>query len=148
MRNLKILAAGCVLGALAYLAAPRPVAAQTPYLHALSDLRTARDYIQSDHRPHFEHDRNVAVQQINNAIDQVKHAAWDDGKQTKYAPPTHPDTDPWHPLREAVRWLDEAKKRLLEGVDRPENAGLRERAVSYVDQARQTVLDLIQREGH
>jgi len=148
MRNLKVLAAACALGVLGYLAAPSPATAQEPhYLVALSDLRTARDYIQSDHRHEFEHERHHAVDEINKAIDEIKHAAWDDGKQTRYAPPPHPDSDPWHPMREAVRWLDQARGHVAQGIDRPENGGLRERAVLHVDEARRSLWDAIERQG-
>src|SRR5579863_9749366 len=130
-------AAACALAAVVCFAGARRVQAQEPrYLLALSDLRTARDYIQSDHRHEFEHERHVAVDEINKSIDEIKHAAWDDGKNTKWAPPAHPDTDPWHPMREAVNWIDSARRDVTTGYDRPENQGLRERAVLHIDQAR------------
>ena len=141
--------AACVLAAGVLFSAPVPSLAQGPrYLVALSDLRTARDYIQSDHRHEFEHERHHAVDEINKAIDEVKHAAWDDGKQTKYAPPPHPDSDPWHPMREAVRWLDEAQQHVSEGPDRPENSGLRERAVLHIEEARHSIREVIRLQAH
>ncbi len=149
MRKLKGLAiVACVLAAGVMLSAGIPAQAQEPhYLVALSDLRTARDYIQSDHRHEFEHERHHAVDEINKAIDEIKHAAWDDGKQTKYAPPPHPDSDPWHPMREAIRWLDEAHQRVTEGYDRPENGGLRERAILHIDEARHSIGEVIRLQG-
>jgi hypothetical protein len=147
MRVLKgIAAVACTLAAVVYFASP--ARAQEPhYLEALSDLRTARDYIQSDHRHDFDHERRHAVDEINKAIDEIKHAAWDDGKQTKYAPPPHPDTDPWQPMREGVRWLDAAKGHVMQGYDRPGNQGLRERAVVHIDEARRALWDVIQVQG-
>jgi hypothetical protein len=149
MRLFKILPAAGTLAVAVYLCAAAPVRAQEPhYLHALSNLRTARDYIQSDHRHEFGGERHHAVDEINKAIDEIKHAAWDDGKQTKYAPPPHPDTDPWHPMREAVRWLDAAHGDVAQGVDRPENHGLRDRALIHIDEARQTLWNVIQMQAH
>jgi hypothetical protein len=150
MRKMKVLAA--VLSAFAaaiVLTTAAPAQAQGPrYLVALSDLRTARDYIQSDHRHEFGSERHHAVDEINKAIDEIKHAAWDDGKQTKYAPPAHPDSDPWHPMRESMRWLDEARGHVMEGPDRPENAGLRDRAVIHIDEARHSIDEVIRLQAH
>jgi len=144
-----IAAAGCALAAVVFLAGGMKAQAQGPrYLVALSDLRTARDYIESDHREAFEHERHHAVDAINKAIEEIKRAAWDDGKQTKYAPPAHPDTDPWHPMREAVHFIDEARAHVMEGYDRPENQGLRERAVEHMDEARRALWDVIQMQRH
>jgi hypothetical protein len=145
----RVIAAVCALAAMVFLAGATQAQAQGPrYLLALSDLRTARDYIQSDHRHDFEHERHHAVDEINKAIDEIKHAAWDDGKQTKYAPPPHPDSDPWHPMREGVHWLDDARAHVMEGPDQPANQGLRERAAMHIDEARQALWNVIQREGH
>jgi hypothetical protein len=146
MRSLKgLMAVACALAAAVYFAAATPAHAQEPhYLHALSDLRTARDYIQSDHRHEFGHERHLAVDEINKAIDEIKHAAWDDGKNTKWAPPAQPDTDPWHPMHEAVNSLDSARRDVMQGVDRPENNGLRDRATMHIDEARRTLHDVIQ----
>jgi hypothetical protein len=148
MRNLKSAAAWiCALAAIIFIAAP--IRAQEPhYLHALSDLRTARDYIQSDHRHDFDHERHHAVDEINKAIDEIKHAAWDDGRQTKYAPPAQPDTDPWHPMREGVRFLDAARGDVAQGVDQAGNAGLRDRAIMHIDEAKRALWDVIQRSAH
>jgi len=150
MKSLKaLMTAACALAAVAYVAAATPAQAQEPhYLHALSDLRTARDYIQSDHRPEFGHERHVAVDEINKAIDEIKHAAWDDGKNTNWAPPAHPDTDPWHPMHEAVNWLDRARGDVAQGVDRPENHGLRDRATMHIDEARHMLWDVIHASAH
>ena len=145
MRSLKALsAAACALAAVVYFAAATPAPAQEPhYLRGLSDLRTARDYIQSDHRHEFDHERHHAVDEINKAIDEIKHAAWDDGRNTKCAPPAQPDTDPWHPMREAVNWLDAGRRDVSQGVDRPENQGLRDRALMHIDDARRTLWDVV-----
>jgi hypothetical protein len=149
MRNWKPFATvGSALAVCLYVIVGVGSQAQEPhYLQALSELRTARDYIQSDHRHDFDHDRHHAVDEINKAIDEIKHAAWDDGKNTKWAPPTQPDTDPWHPMREGIRWLDAARGDVMQGVDRSNNQGLRERAVMHIDEARHNLSDVIQREA-
>ena len=141
MRILRSLAAAvCALATLAVLATAAPAQAQEPhYLQALSELRTARDYIQFDHRPGWGPQRHEAVEEINKAIDEIKHAAWDDGKNTQFAPPAPGVTDPWAPMHEAIRHLDSAMDRTKQGVDRPENTGLRDRAVKHIYEAHQIV---------
>jgi hypothetical protein len=150
MRILKrIGAAACALMALAFLAAATPAQAQEPhYLHALSDLRTARDYIEFDHRPMFKGERHHAVDEINKAIEEIKHAAWDDGKNTQFAPPAQGVTDPWAPLHQAIHWLDEAHARVSEGVDQPANHGLRDRAIFHIDEARHTLHAVVDAQRH
>ena len=62
--------AASLLAAVVYFAGAARVQAQEPrYLLALSDLRTARDYIKSDHRHEFEHERHFAVDEINKAME-------------------------------------------------------------------------------
>jgi hypothetical protein len=134
----------CVMATLAFLTAATPAQAQEPhYLHALSDLRTARDYIQFDHREGFGRQRHEAVEEINKAIEEIKHAAWDDGKQTRFAPPAQGVTDPWAPLHEAVKWLDHARDDARQGIDLPQNTGLRDRALGHIAAAHQIIVDVM-----
>ena len=136
MRILKSLSVTlCALLALGMLATATPAQAQEPhYLHALSDLRTARDYIQFDHGQ-FNGERRHAVDEINKAIEEVKHAAWDDGKNTQFAPPAQGVTSDWAPIHHALDWLFRAKADVAQGVDTPQNAGLRDRALFHISEA-------------
>jgi type VI protein secretion system component VasF len=145
MRTVKsLMAAVCALMALAFFATATPATAQEPhYLQALSDLRTARDYIQFD-QGRFKGGRRHAVDEINKAIEEIKHAAWDDGKNTQFAPPAQGVTTGWAPLRQAAKWLHQAKGHVAEGVDTPQNAGLRDRAMLHVDEAQRTIYSLVQ----
>jgi|HubBroStandDraft_2_1064218.scaffolds.fasta_scaffold260478_2 hypothetical protein len=148
MRVLKSM--GLAIGGLltiAFLTMASPVQAQEPhYLQALSELRTARDYIQFDHREGFGPQRHEAVEEIDKAIAEIKHAAWDDGKQTKFAPPAQGVTDPWAPMHEAIKHLDSAMDHVKHGVDQPENAGLRDRAIQHAWAAHQIIEGVLQ--GH
>jgi hypothetical protein len=77
-----------VLAAAGVLAAAAPVAsqAQVPgphpaYLHALSDLRAARHYLADGWAwGPVRHDDDMAIHEIDKAIDEIKHASIDDGK--------------------------------------------------------------------
>jgi hypothetical protein len=155
MRILKSLGvAVCGLTALALFATASPAGAQpgqpynSPhYLEGLTDLRTARDYIQSDHRPQFDGQRHQALDEINKAIEEIKHAAWDNGTNTKYAPPAAAVTDPWQPMRMASNWLAEALKQINDIPDQ-QNQGLQARATRHIRGARNYVDTVIQMAGH
>jgi hypothetical protein len=155
MRILKSLGAVvCGLTALALFATVSPARAQpgqpynSPhYLEGLTDLRTARDYIQSDHRPQFDGQRHQALDEINKAIEEIKHAAWDNGTNTKFAPPAAAVTDPWKPMRMASNWLAEALKQINDIPDQ-QNRGLQQRATQHIAEARRAVDTVIQMAGH
>jgi len=89
MRILKLLpSAALALLALVFLAPATSAHAQGPaYLHALSDLRSARAYLQYDTRPAYAGVRDRAIEQIDKAINDVKTAAMDDGKNPWHTPP-------------------------------------------------------------
>jgi hypothetical protein len=132
--------------ALALFATATPVQGQGPgYLGALTSLRTARDYIQSDHRHDMDGKRHHAVDEINKAIAEIKHAAWDDGVSTKYAPPAAGVTDPWQPMKMAANWLGEAIKQVDNGPDpNPANRDYQVRATEHINEARRTIGSLLQ----
>jgi hypothetical protein len=137
MRTLKplILAASALLTLLLFVPAT-PAKAQMPaYLHALSDLRTARAYLQMDMRPEGQHARAHAVDEISRAIDDIKVAAGDDGKNPWHTPAPQSGGNPGWPVHSAVRLLREARGDVDHGHDMPENHGLRERSVDHIDHA-------------
>ena len=136
MRVLKSLGATvCALIAIAVFTTATPAQGQEPqYLRALSELRTARDYIQFD-RGQFNDERHRAVDEIGKAIVEIKHAAWDDGQNNQFAPPDQGVTTAWAPIHQSIHWLAEAKGHLSAGADLPQNAGLRERAIFHVSEA-------------
>jgi hypothetical protein len=138
MRISKILMAmACALTAVVVFATATPSQAQNEphYLQALSELRTARDYIQFDKGGPYAKERKTAVEEINKAIDEIKHAAWDDGKNTQFAPPAQGVTTGWAPIHQAEKWLSAAKGHASQGVDIPQNQGLRERILYHINAA-------------
>jgi hypothetical protein len=144
MRILKSLAAAsCAAVAAVMFLTAAPVQAQEPhYLHALSDLRTARDYINFDKRDMYRNERKQANEEIDAAIAEIKHAAWDDGKNTRFAPPSGV-IDPWMPLHSALDALHKSHQSVEAGVDTPENTGLRSRALQHIEHAESIVSRVI-----
>lgn len=152
MKTIKrLVAPGCVLAAgLIFAHATRANAQQEPhYLHALSELRTARDYIQydQDHNRGHGKEAHQAIDEINKAIDEIKHAAWDDGKNTQFAPPGLGAANTWAPIHYAFNALEAAKNDVQRGVDPPQNIGLRDRAAHHIAVAVQMMRNLMDMQG-
>jgi len=141
MRIFKSLAAAAfALLTFAFLMPATPAHAQSPaYLHALSDLRQARGWLESDSRPAMAAERRHAIEEINHAIDEVKKAATDDGKNDHFTPPPQSAGNPSAPLHSALTLLDEAHGDIARGHDRPENLDLQARALQHIDEARHSV---------
>jgi hypothetical protein len=121
---------GCV-------AAPPPAPAHHPaYLHSLSDLRAARWLI--EHRPGDyaqSSDELEAVRQIDAAINDIKKAAIDDGRNTADHPPVDEHPDHRGRIHEALEYLRKARGDIAKEEDNAYAGGLRDRAVGHIDGA-------------
>ena len=127
--SLAITMAGCAAG-------PPPRAHHPAYLHALSDLRAARWLI--EHRPGNwaqTADEREAVRQIDASINDLKQAAYTDGKNFGYHPPV--DEHPDHPgrIHEALEYLRKARADISSEEDNPNAQGWRNRALGHIDAA-------------
>ena len=106
------------------------------YLHALADLRNARAHLQ--HRPdgsalHVEESK--AIEEINHAIDEIKKAAIDDGKNIDEHEPVDAHL-PWSGhLHQARDLLDRAHHDVKEEEDNPATRGLQDRVLQHIDRA-------------
>lgn len=106
------------------------------YIHALADLRDARAHLQ--HRPdgspiHVE-EKN-AIEEINHAIDEIKKAAIDDGKNIDQHEPVDAHL-PWSGhLHQARDLLDKAHHDVAQEEDNPTTRGLQARVLQHIDRA-------------
>lgn len=114
---------------------PRAHAQAPAYLHAISDLRTAREYLKFDARPEFDGRRHRAIEEISKAIDEMTKAAIDDGKNPWHTPPPQSGGDANAPIHSALRLLDEAHSDASHGTDIPENRGLQLRSLHHIETA-------------
>jgi hypothetical protein len=120
---------------------PRVVVAQAPerhpaYLHALSDLRAARWLI--EHRPGDSAqtaDEGEAVRQLDAAINDIKKAALDDGKNTNDHPALDDHPDNRGRIHEALQFLRKARADIAREEDNAFADGLRDRAIGHIDGA-------------
>jgi hypothetical protein len=106
------------------------------YLHALSDLRTARWML--EHRPGdaaVSGQEDVAITEIDAAIGEIKRAAIDDGKDIHDHPATDAPKDRPGRLHKALELLRKTHSDVAREEDDPMTKGLRNRAVGHIDGA-------------
>jgi hypothetical protein len=106
------------------------------YLHALSDLRAARWMI--EHRPGNwvqTQDEKEAVRRIDAAINEIKKASIEDGKNPEDHPPVDELAD--HPgrLHKALEFLRKARQDISHDEDNAFAQGLQARAYGHIDGA-------------
>src|SRR5215471_14440693 len=133
IRN-KLLLGGLL--ALVSLAANADLPGKHPYyLHALSDLRAARWML--EHRPGdaaVSGQEDVAITQIDAAINEIKHASIDDGKDIHDHPKADIADRPGR-LHKAVELLRKTRNDVAREEDDPAVRGLRDRAVGHIEGA-------------
>jgi hypothetical protein len=106
------------------------------YLHALSDLRTARWML--EHRPGdaaVSGHEDIAIQQIDGAINDIKKASIDDGKDIHDHPKVDVPGD--HPgrLHKAKELLEKVHSDVAREEDDPTAKGLQHRSLKHIDAA-------------
>jgi hypothetical protein len=106
------------------------------YLHALTDLRTARWML--EHRPGdaaVSGQEDVAITEIDAAIGEIKRASIEDGKDIHDHPKMDVPND--HPgrLHKALELLRKTHDDVAKEEDDPMTKGLRNRAVGHIDGA-------------
>ncbi len=97
--------------ALFFVLAPANASAQgkqPAYRHALSDLRAARAHLEHSDGGQLHQEEKEAIHQINDAIDHIKKAAMEDGKDLNDHPPVDAGLDHTGRLHRAMQMLDKA----------------------------------------
>ncbi len=127
------LLAGCVV---APPPPPPPPPHHPAYLHALSDLRAARWLI--EHRPGDwaqTTDEVQAVHEVDAAINEIKRAAIDDGRNLADHPPLDERPDHRGRIHEALEYLRKGRADVAQEEDNGYASGLRNRAIGHIDAA-------------
>ncbi|MGD0940595.1 MAG: hypothetical protein ABR905_12900 [Terracidiphilus sp.] len=118
------------------------------YLHALSDLRAARHYLNDGWAwGPVKHDDKEAIKEIDAAIDEIKRAAIDDGKGLNDPFPIDTHLSAHDRFRKANELLWSAHNDLSKAEDVPESRGLRDRAILHIDEAHR-IVDQAERTAH
>jgi len=114
----------------------REEARHPAYVHALSDLRAAEWMI--EHRPgdaRVSSDENVALEEIQASIREMKQAAIEDGKDIHDHPPVDAKLDRSGRLHKAVELLHKVHADVARAEDEPETRELQHRIIRHVDEA-------------
>jgi hypothetical protein len=125
---LVLLFAGCV--------SQSPPPKHPAYLHALSDLRSARWMLAN--RPGdaaVTAHESEAIGEIDHAINELSRAAVNDGKNVNSRPPADAPADYRGRLHKAADLLRTARTDTYREEDNPSAVGLRDRAIGHVDAA-------------
>ena len=114
------------------------------YLHALTDLRDARAHLDrltpSDR---VDDEETHAIREIDAAINEIKKAAIDDGKDLRDHMPVDAHLDKRGRYHRALELLDRAHHDISEREDDDFAHGLRHRALEHIDAAHGVVDRLI-----
>jgi hypothetical protein len=106
------------------------------YLHALSDLRAARWML--EHRPgnwRQTEDEMEAVRRIDAAINEIKSASIDDGKDLNDHPAVDEKPEHMGRVRAAVEFLEKARSDVNQEEDNSFANGLKDRALRHINEA-------------
>jgi hypothetical protein len=118
--------------------------AHPAYLHALSDLRHARAHLERfTPSEHMDAEQRHAIEEIDKAIDEIKRASINDGKNLNDHPPVDMHMDYAGRYHRALELLDKAHNDIAREEDDPHSRGLRNRALHHIDEAHRIVDHLI-----
>jgi hypothetical protein len=114
------------------------------YLHALTDLRHARAHLsQETPSAHIDAEEQHAIEEIDRAIGEIKHASIDDGKNLEDHPPVDAHMERRGRLHRALELLDKAHNDIAREEDDPSSRGLRNRALHHIDEAHRIVSHIV-----
>ena len=118
--------------------------AHPAYLHALTDLRAARGWLEKPARADVKFDENRAIREIDAAIGEIRTAAIDDGKQLSEHPPVDVAVGHRDRLRKAMDILHAAAADIEQREDDKFSKGLRHRALDHIRKAEKDIRDAIE----
>ena len=124
-------------------ATPDPPREHPAYLHALTDLRHARAHLQRPDGGELREQEKKAIHEIDEAINEIKKASIDDGKDLNDHPPVDAHMAWGGRLHRALELLDKAHHDVSEEEDNAFAQGLRERALLHIDKAHHHVEEAI-----
>jgi hypothetical protein len=132
------------LAAMVSLASADEPGRHPAYLHALSDLRDARAHL-GVFTPdgHIDREEQHAIEEIDAAIGEIKHAAIDDGKDVRDHVPVDAGMDRRGRFHRALELLDKAHHDIDKEEDDPSTRGLQHRAIHHIDEAHHTVEHIV-----
>ena len=113
------------------------------YVHALRDLRAARAHLDRHDGGELRREEREAIHQIDRAIDEIKKASIDDGKDLNDHPPVDAHMDYAGRLHRAKELLEKAHQDISREEDNRSAQGLQQRAFEHIDKAMHEVDEAI-----
>jgi hypothetical protein len=127
----------------AIFAKPQPPKEHPAYLHALTDLRHARAHLQRPDSGELREQEKKAIHEIDEAINEIKKAAIDDGKDLNDHPAVDARLD-WHGrLHRAFELVNKAHNDVAQEEDNAFAQGLQQRALEHIDKAHKHIEEAI-----
>jgi hypothetical protein len=124
----------------------RPASAQDhpAYLHALTDLRHARAHLERPDHGELREQEKKAIHEIDDAINEIKKASIDDGKDLNDHPPVDAGLDWPGRLHRAIELINKAHNDVAREEDNRFAQGLQQRALVHIDKAHHHVEEAIE----
>ncbi|MGD0965807.1 MAG: hypothetical protein ABSA57_18115 [Candidatus Acidiferrales bacterium] len=132
----------CVPGLSA--ARPAPAREHPAYLHALGDLRHARAHLQRPDGGELRDQEKKAIREIDEAINEIKKASIDDGKDLNDHPPIDARLDWRGRLHRSLELVNKAHNDVAQEEDNGFAQGLQQRALDHIDKAHRHIEEAIQ----
>jgi hypothetical protein len=124
-------------------AAPQPPREHPAYLHALTDLRHARAHLQRPDGGELREQEKKAIHEIDEAINEIKKASIDDGKNLEDHPPVDAGLDWRGRLHRALELVNKAHNDVAQEEDNAFAQGLQARAIHHIDEAHHHIEEAI-----
>jgi tetratricopeptide (TPR) repeat protein len=125
-------------------AKPLPTPDHPAYLRALADLRDARAHLQRPDGGELREQEKKAVHEIDEAINEIKRASIDDGKDLNDHPPIDVALDWRGRLHKALELVNKAHNDVAREEDNAFAQGLQQRALDHIDKAHRHIEEAIQ----
>ena len=113
------------------------------YLHALADLRHARAHLQRPDGGELREEEKKAIHEIDDAINEIKKAAIDDGKDLNDHPPVDAKMDWTGRLHRALELVNKAHQDISQDEDNTFAQGLQQKAMMHIDKAHHHIEEAI-----
>jgi hypothetical protein len=113
------------------------------YLHALADLRHARAHLQRPGGGELREQEKKAIHEIDDAINEIKKASIDDGKDLNDHPPVDAHLDWTGRLHRALELVNKAHNDVAQEEDNSFAQGLQTRALEHIDKAHHHIEEAI-----
>src|SRR5277367_4542778 len=122
---------------------PAPPREHPAYLHALTDLRHARAHLERQGGGELKDQEKKAIHEIDEAINEIKKAAIDDGKNLNDHPPVDRQMDWSGRLHRALELVNKAHQDVSQEEDNGFAQGLQARAILHIDKAHHHIEEAI-----